>query len=109
MRYFLLILSLLLVSIQSLSAQDNDIEIIDLRIENNVDENIFPNFVSNVLKIKNNTTIDFIRLYNKQGDLVVQLIPVNNQVNLNAVQPGFYMAHAYKGGKEVDKSILKKI
>lgn len=102
-------LSLTLLSIQSLSAQDNEIEIIDLRIESNVDENIFPNLVENVLKIRNTTTIDFIRLYNKQGDLVVQLIPVKNQVNLNGVKPGFYMAHAYRGGKEVDKSILKKI
>lgn len=102
-------LSLTLLSIQSLSAQDNDIDEIIFGIENNVDENLFPNLVENVLKIRNTTTIDFIRLYNKQGDLVVQLIPVKNQVNLNDVKPGFYMAHAYRGGKEVDKSILKKI
>ena len=109
MRKIFLLLVLSLIGIQNISAQTSAPAKINPIITNNIDESLFPNVAGNVLKIKNDTTIDFVRLYNENGQLVVQLIPVQNQVDLNGVKPGFYMVHGYKEGKEVNKSILKKI
>jgi len=110
MKTVFILLNISLIGIQSLCAQTDEVDKINVKINNdNVDLTLYPNPVEDVLNLKTITSIDFIRLYNKEGQLVTQFFPVNNQIYLDDVEPGLYMACAYKDGRRVKKSILKKI
>lgn len=110
MKTILILLNISLIGIQSLSAQTDEIGKINVKINNdNVDLTLYPNPVEDVLNLKTLSTIDFIRLYNNEGQLVMQFVPVNNRVYLDDVEPGIYMACSYHEGKRVNKSILKKL
>ncbi len=110
MKTVFLLLNISLIGIQGLYSQTDELEKIDVNINNdNVDLTLYPNPVEDVLNLKTITTIDFIRLYSNDGQLVMQFVPVNNTVFLNDVAPGIYMACSYHEGKRINKSILKKL
>ena len=110
MKTIFILLNITLIGIHSLSAQTKEVDKINVKINNdNIDLTLYPNPVEDVLNLKSVTTIDFIRLYNNEGQMVKQFAPINNQVYLDDVESGLYMACAYKEGRRVKKSILKKI
>ncbi len=110
MKTVFLLLNISLIGIQGLYAQTDEATKTNLKINNEyVDLNFYPNPVQDILNLKTTTSIDFIRLYDKNGQLVEQYTPVNNKINLNRLGTGLYMVCAYKEGRPIKKSILKKI
>lgn len=110
MKTMLILLNISLIGIHSLSAQTDEVDRTNVKINNeNVDLTLYPNPVEDVLNLKTISTIDFIRLYNNEGQLVMQFVPISNKVYLDDVDPGFYMVCSYYEGKRVNKSILKKL
>jgi len=110
MKTIILLLNISLIGIQSVAAQTKESEKINVKINNEfVDLKLYPNPVEDVLRLKSTKTIDFIRLFNKQGELVTQLTPENNEVALDEIQEGFYLVCIYIGNKEVKRRILKKM
>ena len=74
-----------------------------------MDLKFYPNPVENVLNLTTTLSVDYVRLYDKHGQLVDQFIPVDNKINLNRLKAGFYLACAYKEERLLKKSIIKKI
>lgn len=110
MKTIFLLLNISLIGIQSLSAQTGEVDKTNVKINNEyVDVVLYPNPVEDVLNLKSNANIDFIRLYDKHGQLVEQFIPIDNKINLDGMASGIYMACACIEGKTIKKSILKKM
>ncbi len=110
MKTIFLLINISLIGIQSLTAQTDELDKTNVTINNdNVDLTLYPNPVEDVLNLKTLSSIDLIRLYSNDGQLVMQFVPEDNIVYLDDVEPGIYMACSYHQGKRVDKSILKKI
>lgn len=106
----LLLLNISLIGIQSINAQEGTFEKTNVKINNEfVDLKLYPNPVDDVLHLQSTKTIDFIRLYNKEGLLITQIRPENNHVSLNKIATGFYMACIYIDNKEVKRRIVKKM
>ena len=110
MKTIFLLLNISLIGIQSVAAQTNGSDKINVKINNEfVDLKLYPNPVEDVLHLKSSKTIDFIRLYNNKGELVIQIKPNNDEIDLNKIKSGFYLACIYVGNKEVKRRILKKL
>lgn len=78
-------------------------------VEKEIDIKLFPNPAQDVLHIESNHVIDLIKLYNRQGEVVFQTIPRDNQITLTSLTSGFYLFCAYINGVKVKKGILKKV
>ncbi len=98
-------LSVLIASLVSGYAQERSLS----HSKPEVRVKLFPNPVRNQLHFESDSTIEQVCLYNKQGVLVYQLHPMNNEISVAEIPSGFYLFCAYTGGKRVKKGILKKI
>lgn len=110
MKTILLLLNISLIGLQSVAGQTTEKDKINVKINNEfVDLKLYPNPVEDVLYLQSSKTIDLIRLFNKHGELVTQITPENNQIALDDIKAGFYMACVYIENKEVKRRIVKKI
>jgi hypothetical protein len=107
-----LIFFIFLLGIQGLLAQDFKQDIptnIITSLDNCKDTNFSTNSIFNILRFESNQNIDMIMLFDKQGDIVLQKIPENNQIALSSLKSGFYLLCVYCKGIKVRKGILRKV
>lgn len=109
MKTTLLFFLLSLLSIQGIYSQTDDANNKIVITDKDIHISLYPNPVENILFIKTTQPIECVRLYNKQGVIVLQSTPVDNQISLVNLESGFYLFCAYVGGVKVKKGILKKV
>lgn len=65
----------------------------------------YPNPVTNILKIENNTASDIneIKLYNLNGQKVLNIEPLDNTIDLSGISPGMYIIEL-----STDRYVLKQ-
>lgn len=70
--------------------------------------NLYPNPVIDVLSINSQNSIARVSFYNLTGQLVLNLKPSSNQVNVSALHPGIYLLRVnFSNGTTIQEKILK--
>lgn len=97
-------LFLLSFSIYSQNEQINTSQ----NFENEIEFSIYPNPAKDIVYIKSNQKVEYIKLYNKQGKPVLKSYLKDNKINLSRLDDGYYLFCAYINGKRIKKGIIKK-
>jgi len=69
-----------------------------LEIENQIDLNLSPNPVNNVINLNGNSTLDKIEIYNLMGNKVYSLIRPSELINVDFLQAGTYVLKVFHNG-----------
>lgn len=102
---------ILLFAIQNVIAQERklDTQTSQARIITNLDVKFYANSTQEVLIFQSDDSIEMITFFDKQGNIVLQQAPTNNQIAINALKPGFYLLCTYCNGTNIKRGILKKV
>jgi hypothetical protein len=74
--------------------------------ENNIDLQLFPNPVKDVLNIKMNDDLSQAIIYNLQGQKVIE--STTKQINVSNLENGVYFIKVNSEGKNATKRFIKK-
>ncbi len=79
-----------------------------IKVENEVEVNIFPNPTSGILNIKSKYKINSIVVFNTSGTLMQKIEKVEEQINLSKLTKGiYYLQISTESGKTIKKVILE--
>ena len=99
------------VNMKNGEVEDYSVRIAKQGVPNSLNQDdimIYPNPVSSVLYVKNISKKAKYKIYNAAGQLIVEGILLNNQVNVSRLISGAYVIAIEDGDKSVQKKFIKE-